>query len=136
MPYYQQLAGQIVSTRAEAKSDQSPVSGIAATITLTIAGTSSKHPAYESNEQPGLYSVKLDTTEVNAESLAIAWTTTDTDSNLVPTGDTLTLIDPSTLIESVQYCTIADVYRYFGSDNVNKWADKNNSKTQTRSPKR
>lgn len=126
--YYQTIAWQTAETVATNDADSSPATGIESTITAQINSQTQPYPT-EETAVSGTYSRQLASYEITGvNQITVAWLTTTAGVTLTPISSTLTLIDPATLSNQIQYCTVCQLYQYFGSDNVNKWADKNNHK--------
>ena len=122
---YQQIAWQTVQTAATNDGDSSPATGIENTITGEIGGQPQPYPTKERDDVPGTYQREMAPFELTSASVTLDWLTTSPAVTLNPATVVMSLTDPATLSTETQYCTVLQLYQYFGSENVNKWADKN-----------
>lgn len=130
MTYYQQVAWQLAKTTATVTPTGEPVENIADTITATIDSNPSTYNV-QATDKANQYSLQIHVYEATpivspSKAMQVDWMTTGENVTLTPAGETIVLIDPATLSTETQYCTIEELYRWFGSENVNVWADKNN----------
>ena len=80
----------------------------------------------ESDDTAGLYQQRLLPTEIPAAKTQLDVTYERPVGWNAPLPEIIPLVDPATLIAGTQYCQVQDLYRRFGSENVNKWSDLNN----------